>query len=63
MPIQQAIGAAGTIVMAICSSAVSYEFAFMVLCAAAVLGFVFILIAKPSAIEKRQSELEAAAKH
>lgn len=63
MPIQQAIGAAGTIVMAVCSSAVSYEFAFIVLCAAAVLGFIFILIAKPSSIEKRQHELEAAANH
>ena len=59
MPIQQTIGAAGTIVMAVCSSAVSYEFAFTVLCAAAAVGFVLVLIAKPNSVMKRQKELEA----
>ena len=59
MPIQQAVGAAGTIVMAACSRAVSYEFAFIVLGVCAAVGFALISLVKPDAIAKRQAQLEA----
>ena len=61
MPIQQCIGAAGTIVMAACATAVSYEFAFIVLGVAAAIGFLLIFAVKSDSIARRQAELEAKA--
>ena len=61
MPIQQCVGAAGTIVMAACATAVSYEFAFIVLGVAAAIGFALIFAVKSDSIAKRQAQLEAAA--
>ncbi|MGI6230522.1 MAG: MFS transporter [Tractidigestivibacter sp.] len=58
MPIQQLVGACGTLVMVACRMMGGYEFAYMVIAVVCAIAFVFIFAVKGDSIAKRKAQLE-----